>query len=202
MGYSRAGFEVVGVDIAPQRHYPFEFHQGDAIEFAKEHAHEFDVIHASPPCQVHSALRAMAGPHRRDLIPQTREVLVASGLPYVIENVPGAPLEDPVTYCATSFRLDMLRHRNFESNVSLVAPACDHDAQAARSPGYPARRYHSGKAVTKTSPWVTVAGRGLGPGMDVWRAVMGIDWMTWQELPQAIPPAYTEHIGHQLLEAL
>lgn len=96
MGYHRAGFEVVGVDLHPQKRYPFEFHQADAIKFCREHGHEFDAIHASPPCQAHSALRALQkGKVYPDLIPATRAAVAATGKPYVIENVPGAPPGPP-----------------------------------------------------------------------------------------------------------
>jgi DNA (cytosine-5)-methyltransferase 1 len=105
MGYARAGFEVVCVDLAPQPRCPFEFHQGDAIAYAKEHAHGFDVIAGGPPCKVHSALKHLADPSHTDLVPDTREVMIASGLPYAIENVPGAPLRDPVVLCGSMFDL-------------------------------------------------------------------------------------------------
>ena len=202
MGYHRAGFDVVGVDLVASKRYPFEFHQGDALEFVKEHGHEFDAIAASPPCKVHTDLKAFSGEQHVDLIPDTRAALIASGKPYVIENVEGAPLLDPVMLCGSSFDLGVERHRGFESNVPLYGPACDHERQAAISPGYPVKRYHSGKPVVTMSRIVGVFGRGqgLGPGeVDLWRRAMGIDWMTRDELREAIPPAYTEYLGRQLV---
>ena len=125
MGYHRAGFTVVGVDINPQRHYPFEFHQADALEFDVS---GFDAIHASPPCQAFTAYKRRpnhVGDYP-DLIWPTRQKLIASGVPYVIENIPKAPLLNPITLCGSSFGLDVRRHRLFESNVPLLAPPCDH----------------------------------------------------------------------------
>jgi DNA (cytosine-5)-methyltransferase 1 len=202
VGYARAGFEVVGVDVEPQPSYPFEFVQMDALDFmADDDGQAFDVIHASPPCKVHTSLRAFSGAHHVNLIPQTRAALASTGLPYVIENVPGAPLVDPLVLCGSSFGLGVRRHRLFESNIDLTGPSCDHGGQAARSPGYPVKRYHSGKPVVVTSPVVGVFGRGqgLGPGeFDLWCKAMDIDWMTRDEMAQAIPPAYTRHLGGQL----
>src|SRR5690554_2039294 len=107
VGYARSGFDVVGVDNKPQKHYPFEFHQDDALRYLAEHWEEFDAIHASPPCQVYSATKhahAGAGNHP-DLLEPTREAVRATGLPYVIENVEGAPLLDPLTLCGSEFGL-------------------------------------------------------------------------------------------------
>jgi DNA (cytosine-5)-methyltransferase 1 len=207
MGWHRAGFEVVCVDLAPQPRCPFEFHRGDAIAYAKEHAHEFDVIAGGPPCKVHTDLKAFADPSHVDLIPDTREVMIASGLPYVIENVPGArrALRGPVEMCGSSFDLGVERHRLFESNVELYAPPCDHRRQAILSPGYPVKRYHSGRPEITMSPVIGVYGRGQGLGsgeVDLWRKAMGIDWMTRDELSQAIPPAYTYFLGVQLMRAI
>lgn len=204
-GYVDAGFEVIGVDIEPQPHYPFEFYQADAIEFARLYGPEYDVIHASPPCKVHTRMRAMADPSHADLVPATRAALVATGVPFVIENVPGCPLVDPIILCGSMFGLGVRRHRLFESNVDLRQPACRHAEQESTSPTYPVKRYHSGKPVVTMSPVIGVFGRGqgLGPGeVDLWRRAMGIDWMTRDEMAQAIPPAYTRHIGKQLKRAI
>ena len=202
MGYHRAGFDVVGVDIVASPRYPFEFHQGDAIEYVMAHGHEYAAITASPPCKVATSLKAFSADHHADLIPTTRMALRLTGRPYIIENVPGAPLRHPVVLCGSSFNLGVRRHRLFESNIPLDGLACDHAGQAARSPGYPTKRYHSGEPVITMSPVLGVYGRGqgLGPGeVDLWRQAMGIDWMVRDELAQAIPPAYTEHLGTQLL---
>lgn len=185
VGYWRAGFDVVGVDIAPQPNYPFEFIQGDAL--AVELA-GFDAIHASPPCQAYSwSARRWHDVPRAELLDPTRALLLASGLPFVMENVQGAPLLNPLTLCGTQFGLEVIRHRLFESNALLLAP------------GAPCR--HVGTVGDGT--YVTVAGHGgdnaRGRGSRAAkRAAMGIDWMTDVELNEAIPPAYTEWIGRQL----
>lgn len=203
-GYARAGFEVIGVDIEPQPHYPFAFYQGDALKVVAWGA--FDAVHASPPCKVHTSLRAFSASHHVDLIPATRAALSETGLPYVIENVPGAPLLNPLVLCGSMFPdLMVRRHRLFESNVALAGPLCDHAGQVARSPGFMVARYDSGVRKDHWSPVVGVygGGQGLGPGeVPLWRKAMGIDWMTRDELAQAIPPAYTEHIGRQLIKNL
>ena len=200
VGYSRAGFEVVGVDLEPQPRYPCEFHQGDAIEFVKEYGREFDAIAASPPCFAHSALAAVlpVGHGHVDLIPETREALVASGLPYVIENVPGAPLLDPAMLCGSMFGLgsgdrQLRRHRLFESNIALVAPGpCRHVGKAVGV-------YGGGPASQR--PDATRRGAYQGT-MAERREAMGIDWMTRDSMNLAIPPVYAEHLGAQLLAHL
>lgn len=138
MGYSRAGFEVVGVDIKHQKRYPFEFHQGDALRYVAEHWREFDAIHASPPCQAFTALRTMPNAKEHpDLVWPTRLLLIASGLPYVIENVPGAPLTPSVILCGTMFGLgvrdaELRRHRLFECNWEVgLTPQCQHGSRSA-----------------------------------------------------------------------
>jgi site-specific DNA-cytosine methylase len=115
MGYHRAGFEVVGVDIAPQPHYPFEFHQGDALEYLAAHGHEFDAIHASPPCQRYSSIQRITKNKHKwpDLVDPVRQLLIKSGKPYVIENVQGAPLRVDAFMCGSMFGLGMIRHRIF-----------------------------------------------------------------------------------------
>jgi len=129
VGYHRAGFDVVGVDIDHQEEYPFEFVQGNALEYVKEHGHKFDVIHASPPCQhftKYKNCRKDIAERYEDLIQPTRDVLQASGKPYVMENVVGSPLLAPITLCGSMFGLDVRRHRLFESNMELTPPKCDH----------------------------------------------------------------------------
>jgi DNA (cytosine-5)-methyltransferase 1 len=200
MGYHRAGFDVVGVDIKPQRHYPFEFHQADALALpAWLAARGFDAIHASPPCQEVSAtrhLRDAQGKQGRtvNLIPQTREWLRSTGLPYVIENVPRAPLLEPVWLCGSMFGLEveagpLRRHRGFESNARLTAPEDTH-----RQQGRPLGVYGS---MRDDIPRGGRTVRSLAEG----QALMGIDWMPWSALVESIPPAYTEWLGRQLLEA-
>lgn len=194
-GYARAGFEVVGVDIAPQPNYPFEFIQADALGDWKGFG-TFDAIHASPPCQFGTAYKRRPN-HVKDspnLIRWTRAALKATGLPYVIENNYSnrAHLIDPVMYCGSSFGLDVQRHRMFESNHVLTAPPCDHGWQTPRFP--PATNRTNLRRTVEVGVWRIP--------LDVQQRAMGIDWMTREELSEAIPPAYTEDIGLQLLADL
>lgn len=191
MGYHRAGFEVVGVDHLPQPRYPFEFHQADALTFPLD---GFDAIHASPPCQRFSAYRrrvAVAIREYPDLIAPTRDALKAARRPYVIENVPSAPLLEPFQLCGSSFGLDVRRHRWFECSVALLPPPCDHAWQAPRFP--PATNRLNLRRTVEVGAW---RASGLAP------AAMDIDWMETAELSQAIPPAYTEWIGARLVAHL
>jgi DNA (cytosine-5)-methyltransferase 1 len=175
MGYHRAGFEVVGVDHVAQPRYPFEFHQADAMTYPLD---GFDAVHASPPCQHYAnvtAWRGNPGDHP-DLLAATRERLVASGLPWVIENVPEAPIRHDLLLCGSQFGLNVRRHRAFETSPRLFAlmPQCRH--------------------------------RGLLPfmhkGERAYADALGCDWMTNREARQAIPPAFTAFIGEQLMAAL
>jgi DNA (cytosine-5)-methyltransferase 1 len=187
MGYHRAGFDVVGVDIDPQPRYPFEFHQADALDWPLD---GYDAIHASPPCQAFTAYRRRGGgvgDSYPNLIEATRRRLVESRLPYVIENVPGSPLRNHVQLCGTSFGLDVRRHRWFESNVAMLAPPCNHDLP---------RRFSA--ATNRSNLRRTVEVGVWRIPLDVQRQAMGIDWMTLPELSEAIPPAYTQWIGEQL----
>jgi DNA (cytosine-5)-methyltransferase 1 len=189
VGYHRAGFEVVGVDINPQPNYPYEFHQADALTYPLD---GFDAIHASPPCQAFTAYRRRGdgvGDDYPDLIDPVRQRLQATGLPYVIENVAGAPLHNPARLCGSSFGLDVQRHRYFESNVTLLAPPCDHGWQTPRFPC----------ATNRTNLRRTVEVGVWRIPLAVQQQAMGIDWMTLRELSEAIPPAYTECLGAQLL---
>jgi DNA (cytosine-5)-methyltransferase 1 len=196
-GYQRAGFYVVGVDINPQPHYAGdEFIQCDVLDLlALPGTERFDVIHASPPCQLFSragTLRDAQGGKSSsiNMIPETRQLLVESGLPYVIENVPGAPLFG-VTLCGSTFGLGVRRHRMFESNVLLLGNGpCRHQEQ-----GRPIGVYHV------LNDEVPNGGR-TARTLEEAQAAMGIDWMPWASLKEAIPPAYTEHLGHQLLAAI
>src|ERR1017187_7154249 len=131
MGYSMAGMECVGVDIEPQKHYPFEFFQADALKVLRDRrfVDTFDVIHASPPCQCYSVTKHLSSGKHPDLVGPVRELLIATGKPYIIENVVGAPLLHPVRLCGSSFGLDLRRHRLFESNLWLRGKACRHKWQ-------------------------------------------------------------------------
>lgn len=201
VGYHRAGFDVTGVDVAPQKNYPFAFHQADALAYLAAHGHEYDAIHASPPCQAYSTStsrnrRAEYRAHA-DLLAPTRQALQAVGRPYVIENVPGSPIHGVIMLCGSSFGLDVRRHRWFESSVMIFGLPCDHRLQTPRF-----RSLDSHRAGVLASV-VGVHGHLNYPGEFALRCkAMGVDWMTNQELSQAIPPAYTEFIGGQLLRAL
>lgn len=192
MGYHDAGFDVVGVDIEPQPDYPYEFHQADALTVSLD---GFDAIHASPPCQSFTAYRRKGhgvGDGYPDLIEPIRTRLERSGLPWVIENVAGAPLRNAVMLCGSSFGLDVRRHRYFESNVPLTAPPCDHSWQTPRFP--PATNRTNLRRTVEVGVWRIP--------LEVQQRAMGIDWMPLRSLSEAIPPAYTEHIGRQLLAVI
>ena len=189
MGYHRAGFEVVGVDIKPQPRYPFEFHQADALTFPLD---GFDAIHASPPCQAYSLAGQLwrnSGKEYPDLVEATRKRLESSGLPYVIENVPGSPLIDPIVLNGAKFGMKVRRVRWFESSIKLEFSLLPDDTPMVFRMG---RRPKEHEAIVP-----------VGHFSDVPRArrEMGIDWMGQKELAQAIPPAYTEWIGRQLIQA-
>ena len=212
VGYHDAGFDVVGIDLHAQRRFPFEFGQAEALHamrvllrggrIGRHRLDDFDAIHASPPCQAFSqATRTAPGAAQRvhlNLIPGTRELLLEAGLPYVIENVETAreELRSPQMLCGSTVGLhEIERHRLFETNWPLVTPPCDHSVYEGNA--YPANR--SGRS-TKARV-ISVAGhQTLGVTVDDWRRAMGIDWMTRDELAQAIPPAYTRLIGNQLLD--
>jgi len=200
MGYHRAGFEVVGVDVAPQPRYPFAFIQADALSLDMRFIRSFDAIHASPPCQRFSDLakRNENADVCPDLVEPIRDLLVASSLPYIIENVEGAPLIDPVMLCGTMFpELRVIRHRLFESNILLTAPAHGKHPLVFT---HDKRKAHYGRLNEWTSP-VQVTGGGNCSKAAAADA-MGIDWMTKNELNEAIPPAFTEHLGRQLMAHL
>lgn len=206
MGYSRAGFDVVGVDIVARPRYPFRFIQADALSLEPAWiAANFDAVHASPPCQGYTALRHAPGAKGApQLIDQTRDLLCASGLPWIIENVEEArwAMREPVLLCGSMFGLgaqghELRRHRLFESNVALNVPACDH------SDG-PVVGVYGGHARRRSAKH---GGRGT---RDVWDGghktaasqAMGMDWATLGEMSEAIPPAFTEYLGRQLLAQL
>ncbi len=195
MGYYRAGFDVTGVDNRPQPHYPFEFFQADAFAFLANRwasLHGIDAIHASPPCQAYTKARKLQGNHHPDLVGPTRELLEATGLPWVIENVPGSPLRDPVVLEGQMFEgLRTQRKRWFETNWPLEVPFL-------RSPR-PAPQAKMGRPV-RDGEWLQVVGH--FSDVPAGREAMGIDWMTQRELAEAIPPAYTELIGEQLMQHL
>lgn len=187
-GYHAAGFDVVGVDIEPQPDYPFEFVRADALTVDLA---GFDVVTASPPCQRFCRSTPTARRDRHpDLVEPVRrrlaEAVRTPGGPwaYVIENVPGAPLVDPVTVCGDTLRLGVRRHRLFESNLPLHGTPCWHDRTAPAVPVYGTYGQRGAERITSTEQA---------------RAAMGIDWMPWPALTQAIPPAFTHWLGVQLL---
>ena len=203
MGYSFAGFEIVGVDIKRQKRYPFEFIHADALEVLADvdFLAQFDVIHASPPCQTHSSTKHLRDAQgntttKVDLIPQTREGLIAWGKTYIIENVPGAPLLDPVQICGSSFDLKVRRHRLFESNVPLMGTTCDHKKQGRPVGVYGAMKDNP-KGIDRKTGKMVFGGK-TAETVEEAREAMGIDWMLWGDLVEAIPPAYTKHLGDQI----
>lgn len=200
MGYQRAGFEVVGVDIDPQPRYPFEFIQADALTLDQDFLASFDAIHASPPCQSYSDLAKRNGNGHMwpRLVEPTRELLQSLGVPYIIENVEGAPLLDPVVLCGTMFPgLRVLRHRLFESNIELTAPAHGKHPLVFT---HDKRKAHYGKLDQNTS-FVQVTGGGNSSIANA-KDALGIDWMNKHELNESIPPVYTEYLGQELMRAV
>lgn len=200
MGYYRAGFDVVGIDIDPQPNYPFPFTQTDALSLDRKFLSTFDAIHASPPCQAYSDLAARNGngDDWPKLIEPVREMLMDSGLPYIIENVEGAPLRNYIVLCGTMFPgLRVLRHRLFETNFPILVPP---HGKHPKVHTLDKRKNHYGK----TNEWkdfVQVTGGG-NCSVAAARDAMGIDWMTKREINEAIPPAYTEYIGEWVLRYL
>jgi DNA (cytosine-5)-methyltransferase 1 len=197
MGYHRAGFEVTGVDINPQKNYPFHFNQGDALEFLKEYGVYFDAVHASPPCQRYSGMsvcRPGLADDYPDLVDATRAMLTYIGRPWVMENVAGSPLitqptldgkQFGVTLCGHMFGLKLYRHRLFESNIPLTEP------------NHPRHLIPGGKA-GHWKPGEIISVSGNCSPIELAREAMGIDWMNRNELAESIPPAYTEYVGKYL----
>lgn len=194
--------EIVGVDIVDQPHYPFTFVKADAL---KVDLRDFDYVFASPPCQKRTVLQHLSTARNGgyptthvDLIAKTRRRLRRANVPYVIENVVGAPLINPIRLCGTMFNLKVYRHRLFESNVQLRAP--EHFPHRDRMPSV-------GNGISPKG-FITVCGNGGVKGMVAaeilayWRMAMGIGWMNRAELAQAIPPAYSRYIARSLKNAL
>lgn len=191
-GLANAGFEVTGVDLRAQPRYPFAFIQGDALA---QDLSGFDFVWASPPCQAHTALKTMPTAKKHiDLIPATREKLKAWGGKWIIENVVGAPLICPIMLCGSMFGLSfgdvqLRRHRLFElSDGWVMPPFCNHNGKTIGV-------YGGGHGVSlhrakKGERYFTVA---------ECREAMGIDWMTCDELSQAIPPAYSEYLARKIV---
>ena len=214
MGYHLAGFDVTGVDTAAARlkHYPFRHYRADAIEYLLEHGHEYDTIHASPPCTGYSRGTA-AVPDRLTrydrLIAATREALEIVGKPYVIENVADAApeLHEPIMLCGRVFRLEATdddgtrlvldRHRLFESNLPLTTPP-----HASHDPALQVAGVYSGARRDKHEARYVRKGAYVPPSLDVLRTLIGAPWMTQTGCFLSIPPAYTEHLGRQFIAHL
>lgn len=227
VGYHRAGFTPYGVDINPQPNYPYAFHQGDVLEVMRvlnaggaiDFTHpcgrvewltlaDFVLAHASPPCQAFSKTKTLHTNTHPDLVEPTRAALIETGLPYIIENVVGAPLLDPLVLCGTEFNmtapdvdglpLKLVRHRLFESNLPLTrAGTCNHDPKVLT-----ASIYGAGGGWTPEHRDSATRRGGYVPHTDVCRALLGVDWTTKHELSQVVPPRFTEHLGHQAMHHL
>jgi len=200
VGYHRAGFEVEGVDIKPQPHYPFKFYLADALEFPLE---GYDCYHASPPCQKWSGLADVTKhhtgkfPEHPDLIAPTREILIATGKHYVIENVTKSPLNTVIILCGASMGLRCVqRHRHFETSFMIFQPKCSHTKEPQI---YGVYGKLNGRAIFPRKEYrTTYAARDIEHA----RELLGIDWMDDGEIQEAIPPAYTEYIGKYLMQCL
>lgn len=200
VGYARAGFEVVGVDIKNQPNYPFDFYRGDVFTTGSQLISDggWDAIHASPPCQAYSKISKDNGIEYPDLVEPTRTLLRATGLPYIMENVELSPLHEPTVLCGSQFGLgvefcdewlQLQRHRWFESNVPLrSAGPCRHTTPVVGVYGKPGGSNFARSRIL--------------PGLEQWRTAMNIDWMSSREITQAIPPNYAEFLGNQLRERI
>lgn len=194
VGYHRAFPDavIVGVDLAPMKRYPFEFVRADALDYLADHGNEFDLVHASPPCQGYSAMSAcrpgLADKYPK-LIEPVRDLLVEIGVPYVIENVVGSPLIDPVMLCGQMFGLELYRHRLFETSFKFWAPP------------HPAHAMPASKAGHWTPGTVMSVAGHVSP---MWKAreVMGIDWMARDQLVESFPPAYATYVGEAFARSL
>ncbi|MDT0347507.1 DNA cytosine methyltransferase [Streptomyces litchfieldiae] len=186
-GYHDAGFEVTGVDLAPQPRYPYLFFQADALEFLEAFGGEFDLIHASPPCQRYTKAQQIRGREHPDVIEPLRALLVATGRPYVIENVPGAPLLAPVELCGSMFGRRTYRHRRFETSFPVGVPHHPRHLAPNAKMGRPVREGEFMHIVGNFS------------NVPLAREVMEMPWATREGLREAIPPAYTRHIAREFL---
>lgn len=210
MGLHRAGFDVIGVDIKPQKNYPFPFIQADALAPPIDLS-RFDFIWSSPPCQAHTAMKTMHNAREhKDLVPATRAMLRSAGRPYCIENVEGAPLINPIRLCGTMFGLgvedaELRRHRLFETSFWTLAPPCNHGSRDTLG-------VYGGHVRNRRRRTIGIYGEGCHDSrrkidkgvpdfsIEDGRKAMDVDWMTIAELSQAIPPAYAEFIGRTILE--
>jgi DNA (cytosine-5)-methyltransferase 1 len=196
MGYHRAGFDVVGVDLFRQHHFPFEFVQADALDLDPGFVRSFEAIHASPPCQLYTRKPASFGRERKhfaelpDLVGPTRALLQATGKPWAMENVPGAPMRSDVMLCGSQFGLRIIKHRHFELSFTpaFLLPSCNH--RGAYYPFEGEGRSAAEHREAQGTPWIPIHG-----GRDRKAGRTG-------DLNNAIPPAYTEWVGGHLLREL
>jgi len=195
-GYQMAGFHVPGIDIKPQPRYAGDvFIQGDALDYIEAHGHEFDVIHASPPCQAYSVMKSLNKDIKHpDLVGPTRKALERTGKPWVIENVIGAPVRTTIMLCGSMFGLRshrgyLQRHRLFESNILIFSPGhCRHEGLAIGVYGHGSAG-HLGQRMRTAN-------------VEEARVLMDMPWSTRDGLSQAIPPSYTKWIGLQIMAAI
>lgn len=211
VGYHRAGFDVVGVDITRQRRYPFEFRQADALDVLADvdYVRTFDVVHASPPCQAYSITRHSHSVEHPALVEPTRAALIEAGVPWVMENVPGAPLLNATVLCGAAFGLTTVdddgtplvlrRHRLFESSHLLLAAACA--CAEYRALGYTVGGVYGGGSPDRSHAKQVRRG-GYTPSKARMAELIGCDHLTGHGLSQSIPPAYTEALGGQMMTHL
>lgn len=189
-GYWLAGWDVFGCDIEPQPNYPFPFRQCDAMSLILNEGHRFDAVHASPVCKRYSACSVLNDVEHPDQIPGVRRLLIELGKPWVIENVPGAPLFNPAVLCGAMFGLRTYRHRLFETNFPLVAPMEPLHVSPLAKMGRP----------VMPGEFIQVVGH--YSDVRLAREVMGMPWGTRDGMAQAVPTAYTEYVGRYLLDSL
>lgn len=188
-GYELAGFDVTGVDNVPQPKYKGNFIQSDAILYLKENFQFYDVIHASPPCQKYSMASMqfrIKGKEYVDLISITRKELISTRKPYIMENVPGSPLINPILLCGSMFDMATYRHRLFESNMPLIAPIHFKHIHLNTKMGRP----------IKENEFVQYVGH--FSGVKEVQEMTGLHWLGQSELAQSIPPKYTKYLGEQV----
>ena len=184
MGLHNAGFDVVGVDIDPQPHYPFEFHQADALMYPLD---GFDFVWASPPCQAYTLCQRIRDNKHPELVGPIRQRMQAAGVPWCIENVVGAPLVNPIELCGAMFDLKVYRHRLFECSFFVQAPPHPKHVAPIRKMGRP----------PLPGDFIHVVGNFSGVRQA--REAMDIPWMPRDKLREAIPPAYSEYVGRAAL---
>ena len=191
-GYIAAGFDVVGVDFEPQPRYPYPFEQADAVQYIRDHGHEFDAIHASPPCQRYSKAQRIQNREHPDLISATREACLEVGVPFVIENVEDArgELINPAMLCGEFFGLRTYRHRLFETSFHVEIPLHFEHVE---------RTVKMGRTVNPGDFYHAV---GNFSGVDYIRGDMGVPWMNRDGIRECIPPVYSEFIGRQMMTHL